>query len=231
MITQTKKLIKKMLGIHPWEEDEKSRIKMVDFYFSKNNIRKIQFGCGPNQLENWLNTDIYKSFDGVVYLDITKELCFPSNSVDFMTSEHLIEHISYNDALFFLNECFRVLKTNGVIRITTPNLATLLALYSNHTDNMESKYIEHIVRNFLPDVKNNKEVFVINNAFRNWGHQFLYDKGTLINVLTKIGFTEINELEPGMSQHEALKNVDVRNKSEFSNINKFEVMVFEAKKP
>jgi len=222
--------LKKILGLVPWQQDKSLQQKQIKEYLNKYEIRKIQFGCGPNYLNGWLNTDICKGFDSVVYLDITNELPLPNNSVDYMTSEHLIEHINFGEGKAFLAECLRVLKTNGVIRITTPNLKTLLGLYGNNTPEGKN-YIDYIIKQFIPQAQYNADVFVINNAFRNWGHQFLYDSATLHNLLTEIGFVNITLVEPGSSNHQSLMGVDVRHKSEFSNINSYEVMVFEATKP
>jgi predicted SAM-dependent methyltransferase len=230
MVNKLKRTLKALLGIIPWQENTALHRKNITKYLQQHDIRKIQFGCGPNFLQGWLNTDIYKGSDEVVYLDITREFAIPSNSFHYMTSEHLIEHISFNQGKSFLKECLRVLKTRGVIRIVTPNLQTILNLYANKTADNDM-YIHHIISNFIPNAPYNPEVFVINNAFRNWGHQFLYDKPTLINLLNDVGFKDIHEVKPGVSSHEHLNNIDARHQSAISNINEFEVMVFEASKP
>jgi len=46
---------------------------------------------------------------------------FPSESFDVIHASHLIEHL--NNPKTFLMECFRVLKKDGTIFITTPNIA------------------------------------------------------------------------------------------------------------
>ena len=230
MINELKAALKRISGVVPWQENTALQQKMISNYISSNQVRKIQFGCGPNYLPGWLNTDIYKTFDDVTFLDITKQLPLPSNSFDYMTSEHLIEHITFPEGLAFLKECMRVLRPNGKVRITTPNLETILKLY-NSAQTKEKEYIDHIVQNFIPQANYNKEVFVINNAFRNWGHQFLFDKATLINLLSEAGFSQITEVEPGVSGHPEFADIDVRNKSDRRHINRFEVMVFEAIKP
>ncbi|RZK39278.1 MAG: methyltransferase domain-containing protein [Pedobacter sp.] len=224
-----KKTIKTILNILPWQHDTKLQTKKINTYINDHKVKKIQFGCGPNELKGWLNTDIVKCFEGAVFFDITEKFLLPSNTVDFMTSEHLIEHIDFEQAKSFLSECLRTLKPKGVIRITTPDLKKLLNIYQ--TDNpSDKKYIDYICKNFITNAKFSKDVFVINNAFRNWGHQFLYDKETLISLLEEVGFDEIRQCSPGESLYEALYDVDSRNKGDLKEINDFEVMVFEAVK-
>ena len=62
-------------------------------------------------------------------IDITKKFPFVSSTFDYVFSEHMIEHIKYQDGLKMLNESFRVLKPSGKIRISTPDLQFLLDLY------------------------------------------------------------------------------------------------------
>ncbi|WPU91648.1 methyltransferase domain-containing protein [Mucilaginibacter sabulilitoris] len=227
---QLKKRLKKFLGLLPWQEDEAGQQKQIDSYFKRNEIKKIQFGCGPNYLADWLNTDICKSSDDVVYMDITRQLPLPAGTVHFITSEHLLEHITFCKAREFLKECFRVLKPGGIIRITTPDLETVIDLYTNQKEDARA-YVDHIVRHFIPGVTYNENVFVINNAFRNWGHQFLYDRSTLVHLLEETGYIAIEQVLPGESKHPLLQKIDFRDQSGFKKINEFEVMVFEAARP
>ena len=92
---------------------------------------KLHLGCGRNILDGWINTDYNTAkFSGSDYLDVTKKFPYDNNSVDYIFSEHMIEHISYQDGKFMLEESFRVLKSSGKIRISTPDLKFLIKLYN-----------------------------------------------------------------------------------------------------
>jgi len=54
-----------------------------------------------------------------------EEIEFPSGSFDIVLASHLIEHL--NDPYSFLKEAHRVLKDDGKIFITTPNISGLQA--------------------------------------------------------------------------------------------------------
>lgn len=137
-----------------------------------------------------------------------------------MTSKHLIEHINFQQTKFFLEECLRTLKPNGVLRITTPNLANIINLYQSESI-INQDYIDYICKKFIPDAKYNKDVFVINNAFRNWGHQFLYNRDTLLNLLEEVGFRKITQVSTGVSEFDCLLDVHSRNKGDLKEINSF----------
>jgi len=74
------------------------------------------------------------------------------NSIDILTSFHMVEHFELVDLLEFINECHRVLKKDGVLIIETPNPQNLLiATYYFYLDPTHKKPIppellEHMVQ-------------------------------------------------------------------------------------
>lgn len=79
--------------------------------------RKFNFGCGGNHLEGWENYDSE--------VDISKPLPFPDGCASHVFAEHVVEHISYQDAFGFFQECRRVLQSEGKIRIAIPDLVRI----------------------------------------------------------------------------------------------------------
>src|SRR5258708_38312908 len=57
-------------------------------------------------------------------------------------------------------------------------------------------------------------VFVVNDAFRNYGHQFIYDYHTLTEALADAGLREICRAAVGVSTDEKLCGIDTRVASE-----------------
>ena len=92
---------------------------------------KLHIGSGRNYLENWINIDFSKRTKKDLSFDVRKGIPFPSNSVDYIFSEHFIEHITYNEGLFYFSEVFRVLKNGGVLRTAFPDLDFIIESYQN----------------------------------------------------------------------------------------------------
>src|SRR5918994_2691666 len=113
-------------------------------YLSTHTLRKLHIGAGDDALAGWLNTDIDPGADDVFFLDATKPFPFNDNTFDYVYSEHMIEHISRRDASFMLNECRRVLKPSGIIRIATPDLQVIAGLYAGTGDPDKQYYIKWI---------------------------------------------------------------------------------------
>jgi len=202
-------------------------------YLAGHRVAKLQIGAGPNSPPDWLNTDISASYSPrSVYMDATRPFPLADGTFDYVFSEHMIEHIPYAAGSFMLRECHRVLKPGGKIRIATPDLHRLLDLRSTVKSPIQQRYIVWCTDSFVPEVKVYHETFVINNAFRNWGHQFIYDEETLRNSLASAGFVDIVRYEPGESDDEHLRNIEEHGREiQDEELNRFETMVLQARRP
>ncbi len=199
-------------------------------YLKASTVKKLQLGTSNNVLAGWLNTDIHPNSDSIVYLDATKHFPFDDNTFDYVMAEHMIEHMEYQAAQVMLRECFRVLKPRGHVRFATPDLRVLLALHSREKTKAQMKYIDWSAARFMPGIQECKDVFVINNFFRSWGHCFLYDQETLHLALYVSGFREIKFYKPGNSEDPLLKNLESHGREITEDINQFETIVIEGRK-
>ncbi|HVT44080.1 MAG TPA: methyltransferase domain-containing protein [Thermoanaerobaculia bacterium] len=154
---------------------------------------RIHVGSGAVSLEGWMNIDNqpYPGVDRV--LDVTSGL--PFRNARFIFAEHFIEHLPLDDALRFLAECRSVLRDEGVLRLSTPNLDWVLATH----------YHRGLWRNEGDAIV---DCFQTNRAFRGWGHQFLYNIQTLTAALRRAGFARVEVRRYGESPHEDLRGLE-----------------------
>jgi predicted SAM-dependent methyltransferase len=182
--------------------------QVLNTYLDRHEIRKLQIGSGFNILDGWLNSDYQPIPTDLFRLDATKTFPIGDNEFDYIFSEHIIEHIEYAEGLSMLSECFRILRQNGTIRVSTPNLPFLLDLYRQDKSPQQIAYIKWATDNFIPGTDYYDDVFVINNYVRDWGHRFIYDEKTLRASLEKAGFTNITRCNLNQSQEEAFRNLE-----------------------
>ena len=207
------------------------RIRKIKQYFKKNRIRKLQIGCGANIINGWLNTDIslYICRKGAIYMDASKKFPLPDNSIDYIYSEHIFEHLSYEQGFNMLKECHRVLKRNGVIRLATPNYQFLIDLYLNPAKEINKQYIEWSTNLFLnKSINCQSPIYVINNFHTSWGHKIIYDYNTLSNLLTQVNFSQNYLCNIGVSNYKELFNIEHHQHTIPSIFNELETMIIEA---
>jgi predicted SAM-dependent methyltransferase len=209
-----------------------TRAPKIRSYLRHNRIRKLQIGTSNSPIVGWLNTDLLPTSRKIVYLDATRRFPFDNGIFDYVYSEHMIEHVDHESAVIMLQECFRVLKPAGTIRISTPDLEAYIGLYSNEKTSRQKFYIDWVTERLMPEVDYCKEVFIINNAFRAWGHQFLYDRETLRVILARVGFEDIKYYPPGVSDDENLRGIESHGSViGCEEINQFEAFAAEARVP
>lgn len=174
---------------------------LARYYFKYRHIRRLHIGCGKIQLDGWINADLDPRSQLII--DIRWPLPFPSNYLDHIYSEHVIEHVTYETAVNFLREARRVLAPGGVIRIAMPDLDDLIAGYSENWRRFDwVQWPEHAF------IKTRAQM--INIAFRWWGHQHLYNREELQRALLESGFTEYRFVDTGSSEHQELRNLESR---------------------
>jgi predicted SAM-dependent methyltransferase len=207
----------------------RGRSGAIDAYLRSHASRKLHLGAGPNALPGWLNTDLDPQSPGIVYLDILEPLPFEGGTFDRIYSEHLIEHVSHEDGAAHLRECCRVLRPGGKIRVSTPSLEFLVALYTRYPDNtpVEVRYIDRTVQNVFRSTGFHHAAFVVNDFFRSWGHQFIYDPRTMEDALRRAGFSNVRRYAVGSSDEPDFRDVEHHGDAISSEFNLMQTAVFE----
>ena len=212
-----------------WSLTRRGKVKS---YIGSCQIRKLQIGTGPNVLNGWLNTDVHPNTPDVLFLDGTRRFPFPAGTFGYVFAEHVIEHVPYLDGLFMLRECYRVLRPGGRVRIATPDLEVLASLCAPEKTDLQLQYIEWVCERYLPQIGVHDASFAVNNAFRSFGHEFIYDQATLESAMSKAGFADITRYAAGESGDENLCALESHHKVLGDRtMMHFETMVLEGRRP
>ena len=189
-----------------------SNSRLINEHLSLTGPKKLHLGCGNNVLSGWLNTDLNSSAT-IAYLDVTRRFPFSCGTFDYVFSEHLIEHVEYEQGLTMLRESHRVLRPGGKIRIVTPDFAFLEALHGSKKTELQRAYIRWAAETWLDhDIPDAAEMHVINNFVRAWGHQFIYDHTCLSHALVSAGFSQVRTCEFLSSEDSVFCNLEHENR-------------------
>lgn len=166
---------------------------------------KLNLGCGNVYLNGWVNIDLDSEKADLKH-DLTKPLPYEDNTVDFIYSEHFIEHITVKQGVVLLKECRRVLKPGGVARVATVDLDYIIRKYIVSWKRQD--WIKTFGYEWLET-----RAEMMNLVFREWGHQYLYNKEELKRRLEESGFKKIYRCRILKSPYTELKNKETRKDS------------------
>lgn len=186
------------------------RAMRVRKFLVGNHAHYLQVGGGVHIKTggSWLNGDI---LHGDIYLNAAKRLPFPDNSLDAIFTEHFIEHLPQEDAVLFTREAFRVLRPGGVLRQATPDLEKLVLLYQDKNDAVSLAIaVARHMRNHRANswYAQPTGCQFLNDVFRLWGHQYIYDRAAFLELVRGAGFVDLRWASFGNSETEFLRNLE-----------------------
>jgi predicted SAM-dependent methyltransferase len=206
------------------------RRRKIATYLASHGEARLHIGSGVIVLPGWLNVDLDPPTPEVVLMNATRRFPLPSGRFTHVFSEHMIEHVSWEAGQAMLGECFRVMRPGGRIRIATPDLRFLIALYDAERSELQQRYVEHTSRADGTDAHEPFDVFTINRFFKAWGHQFIYDCRALRLALETAGFTCVVRRPVGESDDPVLRGIEHHGDSISREFNLLETVVVEAVK-
>lgn len=173
----------------------------------------LNLGCGADHKPGWVNIDDGSHF-GQKGLDVRHNLArgipFADSTADAIYNEHLIEHLTKKQGLKFLQECHRVLKAGGILRIACPDLEDIIADYLNDAFH-ERQWLKEVATQY----QGKSRCELLNISMRDWGHQYMYNFDDLKQNLIDAGFKaeHITRCEVAKSAHQALCGLETRDDS------------------
>ena len=135
---------------------------------------RLNLGCGKHYKEGFINID---AFDTTVADKImsVEDLRFPSNTIDTIEANQVLEHLGYSHTMYALAEWFRVLKPGGTLHIETPDLESTMRQYLAGDHEVKKQTLTWIYGVETPGME----------------HRLCFPKILLKSLLKKTGFTNI----------------------------------------
>lgn len=131
--------------------------------------------------------------DSFFYLqhDATKKFPIESLVFQWIYSEHFIEHIPQNLALLWFKEMRRLLAPTGLMRISTPDLEKYVHGYLDPEKRFFNEHLNRLRQMGVTNVPE-RRAWLVNQIFRNWGHQHIYDFDEVKYIASLAGFSVEN---------------------------------------
>tara|TARA_B100001063_G_scaffold246053_1_gene283781 strand:+ start:1940 stop:2308 length:369 start_codon:yes stop_codon:yes gene_type:complete len=107
--------------------------------------------------------------NNIQYADATKRIPLPLNSVEAIYTSHMFDHLSREGAKSFLYEAKKILKTDGVLRVSIPDLKIYLEKYLINED--ADEFMAGILVEAPPINTLKQKIFLFLNGYRH--HQWM----------------------------------------------------------
>jgi predicted SAM-dependent methyltransferase len=186
---------------------------------------KLFIGCGRIRLDDsWLHGDIHRS---PIYINALKALPFADNQLDFIFSEHFIEHVPEVKLRKFWKESYRVLKPGGWMRHTTPDLKFMINLYLGKVDGVTLEIFYDRIRHIRKDTPHS--CIFMNEILTLWGHLFNYDEDYIKIIWQESGFVNVRRCKFRESVIPQLNNLEQHGNEEW--VQQQFTLIMEAQKP
>jgi len=97
-------------------------------------MKLLNLGCGKRYRPGWTNVDFSSDSKDVLACNLSEGILFTDETFDLVYHSHLIEHFQKSNAPLFMEECYRVLKPGGIVRVATPDLESIARDYLKYLD-------------------------------------------------------------------------------------------------
>lgn len=151
-------------------------------------MKKLHLGCWHRDFPGFINIDLC-DMPHIDYKSNINKLPFINDAdIDLIYCSHAFEYFDLIEAREVLKEWFRVLKTNGTLRIAVPNFEALIKVYQKTSD----------INKILGPLYGRME---INNGESTLYHKTCYDFNSLKILLESEGFKDVKLYDWKETEH------------------------------
>lgn len=161
-------------------------------------------------LPGWIRLDIEPD-EHALRLDASKPWPLPDGCARAVRTEHMIEHLTWDEAVSCIGEIARVLEPGGLVRICTPDLEGIVKAYLERDQHLLDVHRED---GYIAPTWSHMP----NNYLRMWGHQYVFDFEALRLLLEGAGFGEVERTGFNVSRHPLLDGTDSHDPGELESL-------------
>ncbi len=141
----------------------------------------LHIGCGEINSPEFVNVDAQPyPHVHVIKNDVTNLPMFESGSVDLVYMCHILEHLTATELSATLTEMKRILKPNGVLRVSVPDFDRIIDIYQD-----AGRQVQAIRSPLLGSHLNAYDV-----------HHLVFNQEWLSTQLKQAGFSLVREWDP-----------------------------------
>jgi len=146
----------------------------------------IELGAGNKSGKGgWITIDMARNCD--IYWDLRRGLPFPNDSIKRIYSSHFFEHLSFQEAQRFLDECKRALVPGGNFSICVPNAKLYIDAYAKGYSLDAATFLA-----YEPAYNHTTRIDYVNYiAYMAGEHRYMFDEDNILSILQSRGFANV----------------------------------------
>lgn len=173
-------------------------------------MKMLNVGSNAVVFPDWINIDKWPSPGVDLVHDARTPFPFEDNSIDFIYSEHFIEHLTAEEGIFYFQECYRMLNPGGIVRTATFDIDELMEICSS-----DEKWHEHRKNLYSGRFKELYRISFFNLAvYENGIHKCMYNRHEMVRLLKIVKFDRFNFPLIKESYYPELQNRETRENSD-----------------
>lgn len=149
--------------------------------------RKLHLGCGKKFIPGFFHIDVLPAPHVDLVSRIERLPTIRDNSVELIYAAHVLEHFSRKEYRAVLEEWFRVLATDGVLRLAVPDFAACAKLY--HEQGLKDG-LTGLVGLIVGGQRDQYDF-----------HKMVFDEPLLTRELRSVGFREVRRWDWRKTAH------------------------------
>ena len=151
----------------------------------KKNKIKLDLGSNKKGTNDFVTIDY---LSGDIKHNLFNPLPLENSTVDEIYTSHTLEHLKFDNILFIIKECNRVLKPKGKLKICVPNAKIYIESYIKN-----EKFINRKKWYTPAVVDTGSHIDQLNYiAYLNGQHKYMFDEQNLISIIKMCGFDYVS---------------------------------------
>ena len=166
---------------------------LEDHLITHNKSYLLDIGSSSNKSNlNFDFCDLYPASECIpefkekyFQIDITKIISQENNlkKYDFIRMQHVFEHFTFEEADTVLKNCSKLLKKNGLLLITVPDLDIMINLYRKNLFSENTKFYNWAVKRIKSSHSRSDFFSIFTHSHLHQEHKWCYNKNGLINKI------------------------------------------------
>ena len=135
---------------------------------------KLHLGCGKKHIPGFVHVDLEEHPHIDFRIPVNKLTFAADNSVELIYASHVLEHFGRHEIEQVLQEWFRVLRKQGILRVAVPDFEAVAQRYQ------ETEELGELIGLICGGQRNQYDF-----------HRMVFDEKSLARLLRNAGFTSV----------------------------------------